>query len=272
MVLGVQLDPDRRAHDGFLAHVPAVRRRGLQSGGWRSRRPVGRCDGGWDAWVSRGRRTLAMCPARTCVLAYPFVRIASKCVMPNVTMQTCLTPRSRGSGTSSSADSTDTIETDSYACRPGRPRPLRRIPMHPHFAARAAGLALLIGLSACGGGGGEGAAAAGAGIGRQPARRQGPDVVGRREVQLRRRHRPHLQPGVRPVANTVTERTVTETGHNMFCPGTTNLADGRLLINGGISAAHQPLRPGHRHLEHRRDDEHRARLPRQHDRCRTARC
>ncbi len=40
-----------------------------------------------------------------------------------------------------------------------------------------------------------------------------------------------------PVANTVSERTVTETGHNMFCPGTTNLPDGRLLVNGGISSA-----------------------------------
>ena len=40
-----------------------------------------------------------------------------------------------------------------------------------------------------------------------------------------------------PATDTVTERTVTETGHNMFCPGTTNLADGRLLVNGGISAS-----------------------------------
>jgi YVTN family beta-propeller protein len=39
-----------------------------------------------------------------------------------------------------------------------------------------------------------------------------------------------------PVKGTTTERTVTETGHNMFCPGTTNLADGRLLVNGGISS------------------------------------
>ena len=37
--------------------------------------------------------------------------------------------------------------------------------------------------------------------------------------------------------HTVAERTVTETGHNMFCPGTTNLPDGRLLVNGGISSA-----------------------------------
>ena len=40
-----------------------------------------------------------------------------------------------------------------------------------------------------------------------------------------------------PATGAVTERTVTETGHNMFCPGTTNLADGRLLVNGGISAS-----------------------------------
>jgi YVTN family beta-propeller protein len=39
-----------------------------------------------------------------------------------------------------------------------------------------------------------------------------------------------------PATDTVTERTVSETGHNMFCPGTTNLPDGRLLVNGGISA------------------------------------
>lgn len=44
-----------------------------------------------------------------------------------------------------------------------------------------------------------------------------------------------------PVKGTVTERTVTETGHNMFCPGTTNLADGRLLVNGGISSERTSL-------------------------------
>lgn len=38
-----------------------------------------------------------------------------------------------------------------------------------------------------------------------------------------------------PVTGEATERLVTETQHDMFCPGTTNLADGRLLINGGIS-------------------------------------
>ncbi len=40
-----------------------------------------------------------------------------------------------------------------------------------------------------------------------------------------------------PATNSSSERTVTESGHNMFCPGTTNLADGRLLVNGGISSA-----------------------------------
>jgi YVTN family beta-propeller protein len=44
-----------------------------------------------------------------------------------------------------------------------------------------------------------------------------------------------------PATGTVTERTVTETGHNMFCPGTTNLADGRLLVNGGISSANTSI-------------------------------
>ncbi len=40
-----------------------------------------------------------------------------------------------------------------------------------------------------------------------------------------------------PATNTSTLREVTESGHNMFCPGTTNLADGRVLVNGGISSA-----------------------------------
>ncbi|MBL8330296.1 MAG: discoidin domain-containing protein [Rubrivivax sp.] len=44
-----------------------------------------------------------------------------------------------------------------------------------------------------------------------------------------------------PANGTVTERSVTETGHNMFCPGTTNLADGRLLVNGGISSTRTSL-------------------------------
>ena len=38
-----------------------------------------------------------------------------------------------------------------------------------------------------------------------------------------------------PATNSATERLVTETGHDMFCPGTSNLADGRLLISGGKS-------------------------------------
>ncbi|MEJ8856026.1 discoidin domain-containing protein [Variovorax robiniae] len=36
-----------------------------------------------------------------------------------------------------------------------------------------------------------------------------------------------------PVAMTATDRLVSETGHNMFCSGTTNLADGSLLVAGG---------------------------------------
>ena len=39
-----------------------------------------------------------------------------------------------------------------------------------------------------------------------------------------------------PVAGRATERLVTETGHDMFCPGTTNLPDGRLLVSGGIDS------------------------------------
>jgi large repetitive protein len=36
-----------------------------------------------------------------------------------------------------------------------------------------------------------------------------------------------------PAAGTFTERLVTETGHDMFCPGTANLPDGRIFVNGG---------------------------------------
>ncbi|WP_213955020.1 discoidin domain-containing protein [Variovorax sp. dw_954] len=36
-----------------------------------------------------------------------------------------------------------------------------------------------------------------------------------------------------PVAMTATDRLVSETGHNMFCSGTTTLADGSLLVAGG---------------------------------------
>ncbi len=39
-----------------------------------------------------------------------------------------------------------------------------------------------------------------------------------------------------PATGQLTERLVTETGHDMFCPGTTNLPDGRLLVNGGLSS------------------------------------
>lgn len=39
-----------------------------------------------------------------------------------------------------------------------------------------------------------------------------------------------------PATNVATERDVTETGHDMFCPGTSRLPDGRLLVNGGVNA------------------------------------
>ena len=39
-----------------------------------------------------------------------------------------------------------------------------------------------------------------------------------------------------PSTNQTTEKLVTETGHDMFCPGTTMLSDGRLLVNGGSNA------------------------------------
>lgn len=44
-----------------------------------------------------------------------------------------------------------------------------------------------------------------------------------------------------PATNLATERLVTETGHDMFCPGTANLADGRILVNGGINVAHTSI-------------------------------
>jgi YVTN family beta-propeller protein len=39
-----------------------------------------------------------------------------------------------------------------------------------------------------------------------------------------------------PATNTATETRVTNTGHDMFCTGTTNLPDGRVLANGGKDA------------------------------------
>ncbi|HEU4404286.1 MAG TPA: PA14 domain-containing protein [Polyangiaceae bacterium] len=39
-----------------------------------------------------------------------------------------------------------------------------------------------------------------------------------------------------PATETATERLVSETSHDMFCPGTANLPDGRILVNGGLSA------------------------------------
>ena len=44
-----------------------------------------------------------------------------------------------------------------------------------------------------------------------------------------------------PVTGTTTERNVNETGHNMFCPGTARLPDGRLLVNGGLDSGTSSL-------------------------------
>ena len=38
-----------------------------------------------------------------------------------------------------------------------------------------------------------------------------------------------------PSTGQTTERLVTETGHDMFCPGTSNLPDGRVMVTGGSS-------------------------------------
>lgn len=40
-----------------------------------------------------------------------------------------------------------------------------------------------------------------------------------------------------PATNTASERLVSSTGHDMFCPGTATLPDGRILVNGGSSSA-----------------------------------
>jgi YVTN family beta-propeller protein len=40
-----------------------------------------------------------------------------------------------------------------------------------------------------------------------------------------------------PATNTASERLVNETGYDMFCPGTTNLPDGRILVGGGLDSA-----------------------------------
>src|SRR5262249_36023597 len=40
-----------------------------------------------------------------------------------------------------------------------------------------------------------------------------------------------------PASGQQSEVLVSNTGHNMFCPGTTMLADGRLLVNGGSSSS-----------------------------------
>lgn len=39
-----------------------------------------------------------------------------------------------------------------------------------------------------------------------------------------------------PATSAVTERLVNETQHDMFCPGTANLPDGRIFVNGGLTA------------------------------------
>jgi galactose oxidase len=39
-----------------------------------------------------------------------------------------------------------------------------------------------------------------------------------------------------PATNTTTVTVVSNTGHDMFCPGTANLFDGRILVNGGSSS------------------------------------
>lgn len=39
-----------------------------------------------------------------------------------------------------------------------------------------------------------------------------------------------------PLTNEVAERLVYETGHDMFCPGTANLPNGHILVNGGSTA------------------------------------
>lgn len=40
-----------------------------------------------------------------------------------------------------------------------------------------------------------------------------------------------------PATQTASETLVTQTGHDMFCTGTTNLPDGRILVNGGKDSA-----------------------------------
>jgi galactose oxidase len=39
-----------------------------------------------------------------------------------------------------------------------------------------------------------------------------------------------------PTTGVVSQRLVTETGHDMFCPGTAVLTDGRILVNGGVDS------------------------------------
>lgn len=44
-----------------------------------------------------------------------------------------------------------------------------------------------------------------------------------------------------PATGTATETLVTQTGHDMFCTGTTNLSDGRILVNGGDNSERTSL-------------------------------
>jgi galactose oxidase len=53
---------------------------------------------------------------------------------------------------------------------------------------------------------------------------------------------PHTETAVYdPTAGIAVSRLVTETYHDMFCPGTSLLPDGRLLVNGGNSSAHTSI-------------------------------
>ena len=44
-----------------------------------------------------------------------------------------------------------------------------------------------------------------------------------------------------PANNSVSQRLVTETGHDMFCPGTNLLADGTVMVTGGLSSTKTSL-------------------------------
>ena len=44
-----------------------------------------------------------------------------------------------------------------------------------------------------------------------------------------------------PVSGQVSEKFINHLGQNLFCPGTTNLPDGRILVNGGSQAPRTSL-------------------------------